>query len=415
MNRIMDVEKEVALATAAATAQTASGRKRWFGASSREELLLRPASPGLPDEGAGLCWLQRRHGETQASGRGLPPSQCRRLPVTLVLQGADASLFDVVAPPGLKAQEYALLLEEQLLSDPETQQIVKLSQAEGRLQLLACDKSLLHSWQAWLAEQGFRLTRVLFDLQLMPPVPGGVLGWQGPANLLLLKAADKESAGGFLSWPGNQVPALPEKWAVQSWREYSNEVDELEALAAAGSSAATSLLKPTRQAKVSGIKLPAGLRRPLQLTAVAAFAYLLATGVFQWREQQAANQLLPQRLGLGSSADLEQVQRQLTRQLRMQQLPLQQLSETEVLTTALSDWLAQHPQWRLQRLGNSIETGFHASLIWQGEGETPALEQIRESWSAQLPEHLSVNMALEILDGKARLQLSQLMDAEVQS
>lgn len=345
----------------------------------------------------------------------MPPPSDPGLPLTLVLHAADCSLFDVAAPPGLKAQEYGLLLEEHLLSEPDEQRVLKLGQSRGRLQLLVCNAALLQSWCAWLHESGLKVQRLVFDVQLLPPVPADtVMGWKSPAATLLVKAPMADAPGAVLSWPDRQLPPLPDTWQVGGWHEFEHGIDELEALAQ-GNTSAVSWLQRSRLPLTPGLRLPAGLKGPLKLTILAGLACLLATAVHQWRGHQLERQQLTQRLGLMADVRGEQLQRHLTRQLKVQRRALQQLAETELLVTSLSEWLHQHPEWRLQALGNNGETGFSARLLWQGEVDSPSLPVLKDSFSSVPPLAEGVAMSLEIVDGRSWLRLVKAPDAEVRT
>lgn len=104
--------------------------------------------------------------ETPRAGRAPANLQAR---VALILPAEACSYFRVPAPPGLKREEWPLLLEDRLLQAVDEVTCACLAREPGHLRLLVVARQQLEDWRGQCAEWGLQVARCWAELQLLPP------------------------------------------------------------------------------------------------------------------------------------------------------------------------------------------------------------------------------------------------------
>lgn len=123
-------------------------------------------------------------------------------PALVLLDAAAIRLDSLVLPPGVKANEAALLLEDQLSQPLEAVELVVLVKNGRKLQVASLDKLLAEKWQARLAGKNIRVARWIPEALCLAEL------WQAPEQLVLV---DEQQAW---LWQAEQqsVLKLPLAW-----------------------------------------------------------------------------------------------------------------------------------------------------------------------------------------------------------
>lgn len=138
--------------------------------SAQPWLLLRP--------GVVWHWALIDGGVVQRQGQGEPPANLQAR-VALILPAEACSCFRVPAPPGLKREEWSLLLEDCLLQPPDEVACACLAREPGYLRLLVVARQKLEGWRGQCAAWGLQVERCWAELQLLPAVEAGTAWhWQ---------------------------------------------------------------------------------------------------------------------------------------------------------------------------------------------------------------------------------------------
>ena len=101
-------------------------------------------------------------------------------PALVLLDAAAMRLDSLVLPPGVKANEAALLLEDQLSQPLEAVELVVLEKKGRELQVASLDKLLAEKWQARLADKNIRVARWIPEALCLAEL------WQAPEQLVLV-------------------------------------------------------------------------------------------------------------------------------------------------------------------------------------------------------------------------------------
>lgn len=322
-------------------------------ASARPWLLLRP--------GEVWDWLLVEAGGAQRQGQGEPPANLQAR-VALIVPGDCCSQFQLAAPPGLKRDEWPLLLEDRLLQHPDEVLCACLSRQAGQLRLMAVARQLLAPWREQCAEWGLQVECCWAEFQLLPsPEPGNAWQWQRTPDVSLCKGRGEDGLEHWLAWPAALGELPPQPWSglrthavTATWPTSLAPLDNL-----------PSLLDRPRQAR----SLP-GLSRQQQRLLVACL--VLATvwaGLWlsqQWRQVETwRSQVLAVTGEQASPRHAAQALKRLRESELQQQLRERQL---EGLQARLQAWLQEHPSWRLQAVRFD---GQRWHLRLDGDGAAP--------------------------------------------
>ncbi len=355
------------------------------------ELLLRSVPEGTSQ--LLWAWLARQPGQPDQMGFGKIPEPVRTLPATLVLGATDYAVFDVSAPPGLKESEYPLLLEDQLMGDVSAQHLSCIGRQHGRLQLVACAREKLESWQHCAQQAGIRLNAIVTDFQRLADPDSGVLLWRQQGAITLIKPSLPDQAGGVLSWPDTELPPLPQSWQPDTVRSAGDIRAELTQLADLAGAEETSLL-PRKRGSRSALERPNGytalltrlfplwrsLRIPLAALVLSLGCFGLAAAGQNWTTQSSYRVAVTERLGLPEGASENRVRRELRRRLNQQSEPLLRLDDASLLYRQLDAWLQQTSGWQLQHLEMQTQTP-RIVLSWQGTGAA-VLPEPEPQWAS---------------------------------
>ncbi|MHC6227074.1 type II secretion system protein GspL [Pseudomonas sp. X10] len=335
---------------------------------ARSWLLLRP---GL-GEGS-WHWLLVANGEPLREGDGRPPADLGAQ-VALIVPGPLCSHFQVPAPPGLKRDEWPLLLEDRLLQSGDEVQCACLSRHPGRLQLVGVERQRLAQWLNTCASWGLEVGRCWAEFQLLPaPQAGHALHWQRDGELDLFKGRSEEGQEHWLAWPTALGSELPASWGQLRYERLDGRW-------------------PARLAVLEGLPGLFEVRRsrrrlslPRNQMRLALTCLLLASlwgGLWlvqQWRQAQlyraqvlavTGEQATPRQAALAlkrlQAVDLE-------RQLHLRQL--------DGLQAQLQDWLRQRPDWRLLAVRFD---GQRWHLRLNGEDASPPWQDMASAAGAQV-------------------------------
>ncbi|MCE5980334.1 GspL/Epsl periplasmic domain-containing protein [Pseudomonas sp. LF19] len=314
--------------------------ERWQTPRSSNWLLLRPGQGQAP-----WSWLRLADGRREA-GEGLPPSPDGAR-VVLILPGNQCSHFQLPAPPGLKRDEWPLLVEERLLQPAESIRCGCVSRQGNQLELVSVDQALLGQWLARCADWGLSVERCWAEFQLLADTPAGTaLRWQRSPDLLLLKGVTEQSRQHWLAWPSLLGPNLPAPWpGLQSeafegaWPPRLAMLERLPSLFD---------LRPSRQLRLRLPMTPGHWR----LIAACALLGLLWCGLWlsqQWRQNEVYKaQVLAVTGPVTSPRQAAQVLKRQRQAEEDRQLRLRQIGQ---LQAALQQWLQAQPAWHMTASG----------------------------------------------------------------
>lgn len=322
--------------------------------AARPWLLLRPGQGTAP-----WHWLLVEAGEPRRAGEGRPPAP-EHAQVALIVPGAACSHFQVPAPPGLKREEWPLLLEDRLLQGPDQVHCACLERQAGHLRLVCVDREVLAAWQATCSEWGLQVERCWTEFQLLPlPEPGHAWHWRQEDGEDLLRGRGEDGREHWLAWPtvlGDERPAPWAGWRHEPvhgrWPSRLAALDRLPDLFGRGRA-----------------------RRPLKLPrthARLAIACLVLAGLWaslwlgqQWRQAQLyRSQVLAVTGEQATPGQAAQALKRLREAEHERELRLRKL---ESLQVQLQDWLRQHPGWRLHAVRFDGQR-WHLGLSGEGQG-----------------------------------------------
>ena len=279
----------------------------------------------------------------------------------LIVPGEACSHFQVPAPPGLKREEWPLLLEDRLLQSAEDVLCACLGREAGELRLVAVERQHMDAWRAACAERGLVLERCWAEFQLLPePEPGRCWHWRRDETHDLLKGVSLEGRHHWLAWALALWDQRPSHWATL-------QVDILEGQWPTDLGALDTL--PALFEHRHGRRLP-GLPRLQWPLAVACLVLASAWGGLslaqQWRQ---ADLYRAQVLAVTGQQATPRQAAQALRRLRDVETERQlRLRRLDGLQAQLQGWLREHPGWRLQ--GVRFD-GQRWHVRFDGEGDAP--------------------------------------------
>lgn len=306
----------------------------WRRRQPRCWLLMRPDTQGW-------SWLQVADGQLLRWGEGRPPTAAGQQ-VALILPGTACGHFHLPAPPGLKREEWPLLLEDRLLQGPEAVHTGCVSRQHGRLELVTVERQLLAQWLAHCEGWGLKIERCWSQFQLMPDAaPGSAWCWRHDAGLSLYKGSTREAQHLWLAWPTALGATLP-----LAWRDLESETFEapwpprLPALERLPS------LLELRQAPRLRLSLARGQQRLLVGCAVLAVLWGGLWLGLQWRQGALYREQVAAVAGPVHS--LRAAAQALKRQRQAQDEQAVRLRQLDQLQQAMAHWLQAQPGWRVR-------------------------------------------------------------------
>ncbi|MFJ4114142.1 type II secretion system protein GspL [Pseudomonas sp. NPDC089758] len=331
---------------------------------ARPWLLLRP--------GVVWDWLLVENGVAQRQGQGEPPANLGAR-VALIIPGERCSQFQLSVPPGLKRDEWPMLLEDHLLENAEQVQCACLARQAGQLRLLAVARAALEGWRGQCSQWGLEIERCWAEFQLLPtPEPGTGWQWQRAPGLCLYLGHSEEGHAHWLAWPDalGEVPQQP--WGslrnasqVGRWPGTLAPLDTL-----------PSLFQRTRQAR-SAPRMPALPRGLVVACLVLAVVWCGLWAGQQWRQVHTWRaQVLAVTGAQASPGQAAQALKRLRESELQQHLRERQLQD---LQARLQAWLHEHPGWRLQAVRYD---GQRWHLRLQGEGGEPPWHEMASAAAA---------------------------------
>ncbi|MBV4542415.1 GspL/Epsl periplasmic domain-containing protein [Pseudomonas vlassakiae] len=322
-------------------------------ATARPWLLLRP--------GEVWDWLLVEAAGAHRQGQGKPPLDLQAR-VALIVPGECCSLFQLAAPPGLKRDEWPLLLEDRLLQSPDEILCACLSRQAGQLRLVAVERQLLEPWREQCAEWGLQVESCWAEFQLLPaPEPGSAWQWQCTPELVLCKGLVEDGPEQWLAWPIALGDLPQQPWSGLSQRVMSGiwptalaPLDNLPSL----------LDQPCRPRS-----LPCVARPQLRLLAACLVLASIWAGLWltqQWRQVQTWRaQVMAVTGEQASPRHAAQALKRLRESQLQQHVRERQLED---LQARLQAWLRHHPAWRLQAVRFD---GQRWHLRLDGDGAAP--------------------------------------------
>jgi len=346
-------------------------------APARPWLLLRP--------GDVWDWLLVEAGGARRQGQGEPPANLQAR-VALIVPGECCSQFQLAAPPGLKRDEWPLLLEDRLLQNPDEVLCACLSRQAGQLHLMAVQRQLLEPWREQCAEWGLQVECCWAEFQLLPtPEPGSAWQWQRTPDVSLCKGRGEDATEHWLAWPAalGELPAQP--WSGL----HRQRVAGLWPISLAPLDTLPSLLDRPRRARA----LP-GVSRQQQHLLAACLVLATAWGGLwlsqQWRQVQTWRaQVLAMTGEQPSPRHAAQALKRLRESELQQQLRERQLED---LQARLQAWLHEHPSWRVQAVRFD---GQRWHLRLDGEGTAPPWTEMASA----------VGAAVQVVNGQVVFDL----------
>ncbi|ATP48802.1 type II secretion system protein GspL [Pseudomonas putida] len=332
---------------------------------ARPWLLVRPGNP--------WDWLLVESGVALRQGQGEPPANLQAR-VALIVPAEHCSHFQLPAPPGLKREEWPLLLEDRLLQSADEVVCGYLGREAGQVRLLAVARERLDDWRGQCAEWGLMAERCWAEFQLLPaPEAGAAWWWRKQDGVSLLKGLSEDAGEHWLAWPEAMGEVLVEPWP--QLRRLPLEGQWPTALAALDS--LPGLFEQRRRRTLAG-----PTRQQCQLMAACLLLACTWGGVWaaqQWRQAQLWQAQVV--AVTGEQAGPRQAAQALKR-LReaglQQQVRLRQLDD---LQGRLHAWLSEHPGWRLQAVRFDGQR-WHVRL--EGEGATPPWREMASAVGAQV-------------------------------
>ncbi|WP_248917125.1 GspL/Epsl periplasmic domain-containing protein [Pseudomonas entomophila] len=330
----------------------------------RPWLLLRP--------GPVWGWVLVEQGVATRQGTGKPPADLLAR-VALIVPGEHCSHFQLAAPPGLKREEWPLLLEDRLLQGAHEVVCACIGRPAGQLRLLVVARQRLDEWRAQCVEWALPVERCWAEFQLLAePEAGECWQWRRGERVLHLWRED-EGYIHWLAWPDSLGQAPARDWPAGARALF--EGDWPRELAQLESTPGLFEVRSPRQF----LRLAPVQRR----LALACMALAVTWGGLwlaqQWRQTQAYRE---QVLAVtGQQAALHQAA-QVLKRLRDRHVETQlRLRQLEGLQAQLQAWLGANPGWRLQAVRFD---GRQWRLALEGDGATPPWQEMAAAAGAQV-------------------------------
>lgn len=329
-------------------------------------LLLRP--------GPVWHWALVAGSNVQDEGQGEPPANLQAR-VALILPAEASSRFRVPAPPGLKREEWPLLLEDRLLQATEEVACACLAREPGHLRLLVVARQQLEDWRGQCAAWGLQVERCWAELQLLPtPEPGSAWQWQRTPGVSLYKGLAEDGQEHWLAWPQvlGDVPRQP--WAQLQTVALSGNWPSMFAVL----EKLPGLFERTHRTRA----LPLASRQQRRLLAACLVLAAVWSGLWlnqQWRQAQLwRSQVIAVTGEQASPRHAAQALKRLRESELQQQLHSRQLHG---LQSALQAWLRSHPDWRLLAVRFD---GQRWHLRLEGEGSAPPWQDMASAAGASV-------------------------------
>ncbi|OOW04408.1 hypothetical protein MF6396_08750 [Pseudomonas sp. MF6396] len=293
-----------------------------------------------PDE-AGWSWLQVRAGEVLRAGHGQPPEGAGR--VALVVPGSECAHFHLQAPPGLKREEWPLLLEDRVLQPAEAIHVGCVSRGSGWLELAVIDRQRLAGWLQACQGWGLQVERCWAEFQLLPELaPGDAWCWRRSPDLSLFKSCGADRRQAWLAWPTALGATPPSVWC-------DRQVQAFEGAWPASLAALERLpgLFELRRTPRAPPHLAQGQRRLATACAVLGVVWCALWLGLQWRQATLYKAQVVAVTGPLSTP--RQATQWLKRERQTRDERNLRLRQLEALQGAMVQWLSAQPGWRLQR------------------------------------------------------------------
>lgn len=303
---------------------------------------LRPAAANWllvrPDDARAWRWQHWQAGTLAAEGDWPPPAALQALHCALVVPVDAVSYFETAAPPGVRPDEWPMLLEDRLLQSPETVRVGCIGRRGKTLQLVALDRARLARWQRDATALGVHVERFWSEFQLVPEAKAGeAQQWTAPPFTCLVRA-DEQGGQKWLAVPEELAEAVLGD-ALQTGRAVipgSGVV--LDGLPS---------LQPTSRAPRSAARWR-GTVRLAGACAALSFGWAVLAGAMSWQEGSLVRASLSERLG---TSTLQQAESRLRTIQRDDQQRLFRQQQVRALGQAVDAWLVEHPEWALESLG----------------------------------------------------------------
>lgn len=340
--------------------------ERWRRRPARPWLLLRPGQGAEPWQ-----WLLLAADQPRREGEGRPPADLSAR-IALIVPGALCSHFQLPAPPGVKREEWPLLLEDRMLQSPEQVLCACLGRQPGLLQLVCVEREHLAQWRATCADWELQVERCWAEFQLLPIAqPGHAVHWQPPAGEALLRGRSIDGREHWLAWPGEWGEECPAPWTNLQHEclsgRWPSRLASLESLPGL-------FEQPWQRPR---LHLP---RAHLRLAASCLVLASLWGGLWlnqQWQQAQLyRGQVLAVTGDQATPRQAAQALKRLQGAEHERQLRLRQLAG---LQAQLHDWLREHPHWRLHAVRFD---GQRWQLGLSGEGAGPPWQDMASAAGA---------------------------------
>lgn len=333
----------------------------------RLRLRLRPAAASWllvrPRDAQPWRWQHWQAGTLVAEGDWPPPAALQMLRCALIVPVDAVSYFETVAPPGVRPNEWPMLLEDRLLQPPETVLVGCVGRRNKTLRLVALDPARLARWQHDAGALGLHIERYWSEFQLVPEAKSGdALRWSASGFNCVIQA-DEQGEQNWLAVPDELAAGVLGDLLPTGRRVEPGSDVMFEGL--------PSLVRARRASR------PAGRWRGTFRLAGVCVALSLGWAVLAaaqgWQEGVQVRTILSEQLG---ASTLQQAESRLRSLQRDEQQRLFRLQQTAALGNAVDSWLAEHSEWTLESLGFD---GRHWEIKLNGHGE--ALENVAR-WDA---------------------------------
>ncbi|MDH0650189.1 type II secretion system protein GspL [Pseudomonas sp. GD03858] len=316
-------------------------------ASPQPWLLLRP--------GVTWDWLLVERGQAVQAGQGQPPAGLGAR-VALIVPAEHCSHFQVPAPPGLKREEWPLLLEDRLAQAVDEVYCACVGRAPGQLRLAVLARRWLDDWRAQCDAWALQVERCWVEFQLLPERDN--VWHRGETTLRTGIGSDGRAH--WLAWPRMLDIEPPLDWQESApetlegtWPSALADLDRVPALFE------NRRARPRPQLAVSQWRLATACL-------VLAVIWGAMWGAQQWRQAKLYRE---QVLAVTAAPATPRQAAQALKRLRDEQSEREvRLRRLEALQVQVHEWLSSHPGWQLRAVRFDGQR-WHLEL--EGEGDTP--------------------------------------------
>ncbi|MDH0304959.1 MULTISPECIES: type II secretion system protein GspL [unclassified Pseudomonas] len=321
-------------------------------------LLLRP--------GQAWDWLLVEQGRPVRAGQGQPPAGLGAR-IALIVPAEHCSHFQVPAPPGLKREEWSLLLEDRLAQAADEVSCACVGRLPGQLRLVVVARRWLDEWRAQCDAWALPVERCWAEFQLLPE---RCHVWQR-GEMTLCTGVDGEGRAHWLAWPRTPGLDAPVDWqdgapgtVEGAWPPTLASLDRVPALFESRRA------RPRLRLAVAQWRL-----------AVACLVLAVAWGGLwcaqQWRQAKVyREQVLAVTAAQASPRQAAQALKRLRDEQNEREVRLRRL---EGLQAQLQAWLSGNPGWQLRAVRFDGQR-WHLEL--EGEGDTPPWQAMATAMGA---------------------------------